>query len=122
MRATRSLLAALITLAACVPSAMALDPNDAAASAAGCFGCSTCMLFIIGGTVLHILLIVWVAKDATSRRADSAILWIIVVLFFPLVGIIVYLIVRPQGLTVKCPHCGNDRLQGSPTCPHCGGV
>jgi hypothetical protein len=121
MKALRSLLPIFVALA-CVPSALALGPNDAAANAAGCFGCSTCMLFIIGGSVLHILLIIWVARDAAARRADSPVLWVIIVLFFPLIGIIVYLIVRPQGMTAKCPHCGNDRLVGSPTCPHCGGA
>ncbi len=92
----RSLLLALLALAAFTPAALALDPNDAAANAAGCFGCSTCMLFVFGGLIVHILIMVWVWKDATARRMDNAILWLLLCFFAPLIGIVVYLIVRTQ--------------------------
>lgn len=46
--------------------------------------------------VLHIALIVWAFRDANERYQDQAIAWIIAaVLFFsPMIGIIVYLLVR----------------------------
>jgi uncharacterized Zn-finger protein len=51
---------------------------------------------------------------------DSAVLWMLLVFFTNLIGLIVYLLVRPQGNLVVCPNCGNKRLQTSVRCPHCG--
>ena len=96
MKTLRPLLTALFALPASTPAALALNPNDAAANAAGCFGCSTCMLFIFGGLILHILIMIWVWKDATARRIDNPTLWLLLCLFAPLIGIVVYLIVRSQ--------------------------
>lgn len=97
--------------------------NDAS-GAAGCAACSGCgglfILIWLSVIALQIALLVWVARDAKARGMDSAILWMLLVLFFPLLGIVIYLFARPQGSMVQCPNCGNRRLQVSVKCPHCG--
>lgn len=50
----------------------------------------------IAGFIIHLIIIIWVAKDATARGMDSVPLWVILVFFFPLLGLIVYLVVRPN--------------------------
>ncbi|HEY2466979.1 MAG TPA: PLD nuclease N-terminal domain-containing protein [Terracidiphilus sp.] len=96
--------------------------NDGS-GAAGCAACSGCgglfILIWLGLIALQIALLVWVARDAKARGMDSAILWMLLVLFFPLLGIVIYLFARPQGNMIQCPNCGNRRLQASVKCPHC---
>ena len=70
--------------------------------------------------VLNIALLVWVARDAKARGMDSAILWMLLVMFTGIIGLVIYLFVRPQGNMMQCPNCQNKRLQASVKCPHCG--
>jgi cytochrome bd-type quinol oxidase subunit 2 len=96
----------------------ALAAGDAAACGA-CAGCGGIMILIpIAFVVIGILYMVWVAKDAKSRGMDTPILWMILAVTW--VGLIVYLLVRPKGKLVACPHCGEKRLENSEKCPHCG--
>lgn len=92
------------------------DTNPAAAC--GCLG--TLGFLVIGIIALNIALLVWVARDAKSRGMDSAILWMLLVMFTGIIGLVIYLFVRPQGSTVQCHSCNNKRLQVSAKCPHCG--
>jgi uncharacterized membrane protein YhaH (DUF805 family) len=69
---------------------------------------------------LNIALLVWVARDAKSRGMDSAVLWMVLVMFTSVIGLIIYIFSRPQGNLLKCKSCGNNRLQASAKCPHCG--
>lgn len=80
------------------------------------------MPFVIAGViiVLNIALLVWVARDAKARGMDSSVLWMLLVMFTGLVGLIIYLFARPQGNIITCQYCGNKRLQASIRCPHCG--
>lgn len=96
------------------------NPDDAAA-AAGCFGCGAFMIFIfIAILALNIALLVWVAKDAKNRGLDNAVLWMILVMFTGLIGLVIYILVRPPGNLIQCASCNNKRLQASAKCPHCG--
>jgi hypothetical protein len=70
--------------------------------------------------VVNISILVWVARDAKGRGMDSAVLWMVLVMFTGPLGLIIYLFSRPQGNLMPCPHCGNKRLQASAKCPHCG--
>lgn len=97
----------------------ATEPS-AAESAFALAACGGCMLIPIILTVLGIALLVWVARDAKARGMDSAVLWMILVFFTSIIGLIIYLFSRPQGNLVPCSHCGNRRLQASAKCPHCG--
>ena len=98
-----------------------------AAGAAGCLGCAGCggsmlvmMVLIVGSIVLSIALLIWVARDAKNRGMDNAVMWMILVFFTNVLGLIIYIFSRPQGDLVECPTCKNKRLQASAKCPHCG--
>ncbi len=92
--------------------------------AAGCAACGSCGFFVIflvvAIVVLNVALLVWVARDAKARGMDSSVLWMLLVFFLSLLGLVIYLFSRPQGNLIPCPNCGNKRLQASVKCPHCG--
>ncbi len=69
---------------------------------------------------ISIALLVWVARDAKARGMDGAVLWMALVFFLNLIGLVIYIFSRPQGNLVPCPNCGNKRLEASVKCPHCG--
>jgi heme A synthase len=64
-------------------------------SAIGLFG----LLIMIILFLFAIWVLVWVFKDAEAR-GQSGVLWLLIVLFVPLIGLIIWLIVR-RGLTKK---------------------
>ena len=69
---------------------------------------------------LNVALLVWVARDAKSRGMDSAVIWMVLVMFTSVIGLVIYIFSRPQGNLIQCPHCHNQRLQAIAKCPHCG--
>lgn len=103
-------------------------PEDDAAAAAACVSCCggwvlvivvSIVIFVLA-VALNIALLIWVAKDAKNRNMDSAVMWMILVMFTGVVGLIIYIFSRPQGNLMRCDECGNSRLQASRKCPHCG--
>jgi len=98
--------------------------NDDADACAGCGVCGGSIVVMILVPViiivLNVALLVWVARDAKARGMDSAVLWMILVMFTGLLGLVIYLFSRPQGNVITCQSCGNNRLQASARCPHCG--
>jgi uncharacterized membrane protein YhaH (DUF805 family) len=102
----------------------AQNDNGAAGAGAGCAACSGCgglfLVFWLGLIALQVALLVWVARDAKARGMDSAILWMLLVMFVPVIGLLIYIFARPQGNMIQCPNCNNKRLQASVKCPHCG--
>lgn len=99
------------------------QPSDAEA----CAACGTCgagagMMILIPVIIfaLNIALLVWVARDAKARGMDNSVLWMALVMFTSVVGLIIYVLARPQGELEKCPSCGNNRLRGLAKCPYCG--
>ena len=115
--ARTSLPAALFVASASYAHGSVADPVS---SLAGCGCCSTFIFIPIILLALHIALLVWVARDAKARGMDSAVIWMLLVFFLPLLGVVIYLFSRPQGILVPCPNCGNKRLQASVKCPQCG--
>ena len=94
--------------------------DDAAGGLAAC-GCMGFVGFIVLAVIaLNVALLVWVAKDAKNRGMDNAVLWMILVMLTGLIGLIIYILTRPQCNLIPCPHCGNKRMQVSAKCPHCG--
>jgi len=103
---------------------LAQRAGDDAGACAGCGLCGGSMLVMILIPIaifaLNIALLVWVARDAKARGMDSAVLWMALVMFTGVIGLIIYIFSRPQGNVITCPNCGNNRLQASAKCPHCG--
>jgi hypothetical protein len=99
----------------------ATPAEDAAgAAAAGIAGLGCSCLIIIVALAIQIAIAVWVYRDAKSRGMDNAVLLTVVAVFTGLLGLVLYLLMRPKGNTVACPSCGKKRLEGSTKCPHCG--
>ena len=68
--------------------------EEAAAAACGCGVVGMIVSLVI--LVVWILIVVWVWKDANARGMDNPILWVIIVLLTGLIGLIIYLVVRPK--------------------------
>lgn len=105
-------------------SVLAQSRNQDADAAAGCAICGAGMggmiLVPILLSALNIALLVWVARDAKARGMDNSVLWMVLVFFTSLLGLIIYIFSRPQGDLMQCQHCGNKRLKTSAKCPTCG--
>jgi hypothetical protein len=97
-------------------------PSDAQVARA-CGG--MIILFVILGvisivsTIIWIFVLIWVAKDAKARGMDNSALWVVLVLFLGLLGLIIYIVSRPAGDLKICRECGKKRLRGGKRCPHC---
>ena len=78
------------------------------------------ILFVIAFAIAIIVFIFkWIKKDARSRgmpNADS----VCFLGLLGLLGLLIYVLTRPQGNTQPCHACGNQRMDGLPLCPHCG--
>jgi Phospholipase_D-nuclease N-terminal len=102
-------------------AAFAQDNNNPAAGIAGCAACGGGFIFVFVAIIaLNIAILVWVARDAKARGLDNSILWMVLVFFTGLIGLIIYILARPQGNLVECPNCHNKKLQAAVRCPHCG--
>jgi hypothetical protein len=123
----KSLTLTLVNLLCLCGVALAQRPRRPDDDAAACAACGSCGLgigvliaIVVGVIALNIALLVWVARDAKSRGMDSAVLWMVLVMFTSLPGLVIYIFSRPQGELMQCQSCGNKRLQASAKCPHCG--
>ena len=94
------------------------DPNDPGAAACGCLGFFGSV--VLGLIALNIACLVWVARDAKNRGMENSVVWMILVMFTGLLGLIIYLFTRTPGVLVPCANCGNRKLQVNLRCPHCG--
>lgn len=80
---------------------------------------------IIVTFVIIILIAIWVYKDA-EKRGSSGALWLIIVILTGIIGLIVWLVVRPPiGGHPKqsgrmCPNCGRPIPMDANICPYCG--
>jgi len=97
-------------------SPAASDGDVAGALAA--LGCG--ILPCIIGIAISVALAIWVYRDAKARGMDNALLLTIVTAITGLLGLVIYLMMRPKGNVVPCPSCQQKRLEGSAKCPHCG--
>jgi len=69
---------------------------------------------------LWVLLPTWVYVDARERGVRRAPLFAFLVVLSSLVGLVVYLISRPEhARTLTCPGCARE-VNGGAFCPHCG--
>jgi hypothetical protein len=69
---------------------------------------------------LWVLLPTWVYVDARERGVRRAPLFAFLTVISSLVGLVVYLIARPEELKrLTCPGCARE-VNGGAFCPHCG--
>ncbi len=102
-------------------SAVWLQPSeDEAAGAACALGLIMMILIGVGLVATWIALLVFVVRDAKNRGTENPVLWLILILFTHVVGLVIYFLARPAGNLVACEHCKNKKLQYARTCPHCG--
>lgn len=118
--ALRRFLAPALLLLIPAGAAFAQNRNGDPAGILGCAACSFGLAIPIVILVLDVLLLVWVARDAKARGLDNGILWMLLVFFTSFVGLVIYLLARPQGNLIECPNCHNKKLQAAVRCPHCG--
>ena len=98
----------------------------AALGGAACIG-GFALMFII-----WIVLAIWVYKDAEKRDGNGA-LWLIIVIITGILGLIIWLIVRPpiggkkpgtaqqpDSAERRCPSCGRAIPNDARVCPYCG--
>jgi hypothetical protein len=79
-------------------------------------GMSAALAFVF----LWILLPTWVYVDGRERGVRRAPLFAFLTVISSFVGLIVYLIARPENLkTLTCPGCAKE-VNGGAFCPHCG--
>jgi hypothetical protein len=91
-------------------------PDERLEFVAGAAGVLAGLSFVF----LWILLPTWVYVDARERGARRAPLFAFLTAISSLVGLVVYLIARPEhGKTLACPGCGRE-VDGGAFCPHCG--
>jgi membrane protease YdiL (CAAX protease family) len=86
-----------------------------------------CFFLIIIWFIIFLLISIWVYKDA-ERRGKSGALWLIIVILLGLIGIIIWLIVRPpikreekkvEDDRRRCPNCGRIIPFDAKFCPYC---
>lgn len=85
----------------------------------GPLGGATVLICCAAFLILNVALLAWVAKDAGSRGASAG-AWLVIVLLFGILGLLAYLVARPQGRLIACPNCSRQRPITSIICPHCG--
>jgi len=91
-------------------------PSDAVEALAGVAG-GVAGFAAVG---LWLLLPSWVFVDARARGVRRAPLWAFLTALSLAIGLVVYLIARPEHpVTLTCPGCGKD-VDGGAYCPHCG--
>ena len=91
-------------------------PDERLEFAAGVAGGVAGLAFVF----LWVLLPTWVYVDARERGVRRATLFAFLTVISSLVGLVVYLIARPEsGRALACPGCGRE-VNGGAFCPHCG--
>ncbi len=83
-----------------------------------------CLGGILVWFIIFILIGIWAYRDA-EKRGKSGALWLIIVILLGLLGIIIWLIVRPpvggekKESDRRCPNCGRVIPVDAKTCPYC---
>lgn len=98
--------------------------NEAAAGLFG-FGVMMCIVVCLIPIIIGLLIGIWVYKDA-EKRGKSGILWFFIVLVLGIIGLIIWIVVRPpiggeKGAEPdrRCPNCGRAIPTDARVCPYC---
>ena len=74
--------------------------------------------------IIAILIAIWVYRDA-QKRGESGALWLIIVILTSIIGLIIWLVVRPPiggkkpESERRCPNCGRPIPMDARICPYC---
>ena len=127
MKATKRLFLFLLILTGTTLTGLAQSDGDAAGAGAACglMGCGILIYLLVLAVMLGIgiaILVVifrFIKRDAIARGMPNAstMPWLALL---GLLGLVIYLLMRPQGNVLPCPTCGLQRMQGLAVCPHCG--
>ncbi len=118
----------LMTVAFSMVASAYYDDYYDSTAAAGFLGLSLVMCIVpIIWFIIAILIAIWVYKDA-NKRGSSGALWLIIVILTGIVGLIIWLVIRPPiggekkaaDSDRRCPNCGRGIPMDARTCPYCG--
>jgi len=116
----------LIFLLSIVNTVAGEDDDGSGGGGCCCGVCYSSILFTvllilspIWITISFIIALVYVGKDAKNRGVHNPVLWIFLAIILGLIGLIIYLIVRPSGTLSVCSNCVKKKLQNAVVCPHC---
>lgn len=111
MKKMAILLAALVIMSAAVTIVSAYDPEEYYEEYYGGYE-EAAGFAVLGGIIglaciaiwfiLAIILMIWVYKDA-EKRGSSGVLWLLIVLITGIIGLIIWLVVRPKDIPPKQP-------------------
>ena len=71
------------------------EQDATAAAGMGCACMVVGLLISLASIALWVFICVWVYRDANARGMDNATLWVVITILTGLLGLIIYLIVRP---------------------------
>ena len=123
-------LACIVLSVAVVAVASAQDEYDwygDEAAGLALFGLGLVCILPIIWFVIAILIAIWVYRDAEKRDSSGA-LWLIIVIFTGIIGLIIWLVVRPPiggkkkasaSSERRCPNCGRVIPDDARACPYC---
>lgn len=100
-----SLAAAIYAALLSIFAVSMVAPRAAAQTEIAILGSLGCLAFVLVWFIICILIAVWVYRDA-EKRGKSGVLWLIVVILLGLIGIIIWLIVRPPIQQAPPPQYG----------------
>ena len=84
-----------------------------------------CIIGALAWFVVWVLIAIWVYKDAEKRDSSGA-LWLIIVILTGIIGLIIWLVVRPpiggekKEPDRRCPNCGRSIPFDARVCTYCG--
>jgi hypothetical protein len=73
---------------------------------------------LIEGVSERILAIQWLRVDTRARRTHFA-PWVVLTVVLPILGVGLYLLLRPRGRLLECPHCQAASLATGSRCLQC---
>jgi len=91
------------------------------------FGLGLACILPIIWFIIAILIAIWVYRDAEKRDSSGG-LWLIIVIFTGIIGLIIWFVVRPPiggkkkaaaSSERRCPNCGRAIPDDARTCPYC---